>query len=51
MKESWKDTAALCPGEDALVMLRFEQFRGRYMVHCHNLEHEDHSMMSRFDVI
>jgi len=24
---------------------------GRYMVHCHNLEHEDHSMMARFDVV
>ena len=31
-------------------MLRFEQFRGRYLLHCHNLEHEDHAMMARFDV-
>jgi len=50
-ERGWKDTAALGPGEDVLVMLRFEQFRGRYMLHCHNLEHEDHSMMSRFDVV
>jgi FtsP/CotA-like multicopper oxidase with cupredoxin domain len=47
----WKDTVALQPGEEALVMLRFEQFRGRYLFHCHNLEHEDHAMMSRFDVV
>jgi spore coat protein A, manganese oxidase len=47
----WKDTVALEKGEEVLVMLRFEQFRGRYMLHCHNLEHEDHAMMSRFDVI
>ena len=50
-EKGWKDTVALETGEEALVMIRFEQFRGRYMVHCHNLEHEDHGMMSRFDVL
>jgi FtsP/CotA-like multicopper oxidase with cupredoxin domain len=50
-ERGWKDTVALERGDEALVMLRFEQFRGRYMLHCHNLEHEDHAMMSRFDVI
>ncbi len=50
-ERGWKDTVALEKGEEALAMLRFEQFRGRYMLHCHNLEHEDHAMMSRFDVI
>jgi FtsP/CotA-like multicopper oxidase with cupredoxin domain len=47
----WKDTVALDGGEEALVLIRFEQFRGRYMLHCHNLEHEDHAMMSRFDIL
>jgi FtsP/CotA-like multicopper oxidase with cupredoxin domain len=50
-ERGWKDTVGLEPGEEALVMLRFEQFRGRYLFHCHNLEHEDHAMMSRFDVV
>jgi len=50
-EKGWKDTVALETGEEALVMIRFEQFRGRYMLHCHNLEHEDHAMMSRFDVL
>ena len=49
-ERGWKDTVSLDNGEDVLVMLRCEQFRGRYMLHCHNLEHEDHAMMSRFDV-
>jgi spore coat protein A, manganese oxidase len=31
--------------------MKFENYRGRYLIHCHNLEHEDHSMMARFDVI
>jgi spore coat protein A len=50
-ERGWKDTVALQKDEEALVMLRFEQFRGRYLLHCHNLEHEDHAMMSRFDVV
>ena len=50
-ERGWKDTVALDKGEEVLVMIRFEQFRGRYMLHCHNLEHEDHAMMSRFDVM
>jgi spore coat protein A len=47
----WKDTVALEEGEDARVIMKFENYRGRYLIHCHNLEHEDHSMMARFDVI
>jgi spore coat protein A len=47
----WKDTVALEKGEDVRVIMKFESHRGRYLIHCHNLEHEDHSMMARFDVI
>jgi hypothetical protein len=24
---------------------------GKYMVHCHNLMHEDHDMMTQFEVV
>ncbi|MFM7686133.1 MAG: multicopper oxidase domain-containing protein, partial [Actinomycetota bacterium] len=24
---------------------------GKYMVHCHNLVHEDHDMMTQFEVV
>jgi hypothetical protein len=30
--------------------MRFEG-RGKYMIHCHNLVHEDHDMMSQFEVV
>jgi FtsP/CotA-like multicopper oxidase with cupredoxin domain len=50
-ERGWKDTVALDGGEEVVLLLRFEQFRGRYMLHCHNLEHEDHSMMARIDVV
>ncbi|MCY1274322.1 Spore coat protein A [compost metagenome] len=33
------------------VFLRFRDFKGKYVMHCHNLIHEDHSMMLRFDIV
>jgi spore coat protein A len=47
----WKDTVALDDGEEVEVAIRWSGYRGRYVLHCHNLEHEDHSMMARVDVI
>jgi FtsP/CotA-like multicopper oxidase with cupredoxin domain len=47
----WKDTVLLGQGEQVRVIARFKGYTGRYMMHCHNLEHEDHSMMARFDVV
>jgi len=47
----WKDTIDLAPGEGASILMRFEGYRGRYVFHCHNLEHEDMRMMANFEVI
>jgi FtsP/CotA-like multicopper oxidase with cupredoxin domain len=47
----WKDTLDLRPTEYADVAIRFENHRGRYLLHCHNLEHEDMGMMSAFEVV
>jgi spore coat protein A len=47
----WKDTVAVDMDEDVSVIAKFDGYRGRYLLHCHNLEHEDHSMMARFDVV
>jgi spore coat protein A len=44
------DTTLLGPGDQAEVFMRFREFRGRYVFHCHNIEHEDMRMMGRFDV-
>jgi spore coat protein A, manganese oxidase len=46
----WKDTVALNVGDEVVVGMRVEGFKGRYLFHCHNLEHEDRGMMARFDV-
>ena len=30
------------------VAVRFNDYRGPYLLHCHNLEHEDMAMMASF---
>jgi spore coat protein A, manganese oxidase len=47
----WKDTVDLLPHEKIRVAARFEGYRGRYVFHCHNLEHEDMHMMANFKVV
>ncbi|CRK56369.1 Multicopper oxidase [Alloactinosynnema sp. L-07] len=37
------------PADFVDVAVRFTGHTGRYLVHCHNLEHEDMVMMARFD--
>jgi FtsP/CotA-like multicopper oxidase with cupredoxin domain len=32
------------------VLVRFRDFHGKYVMHCHNVIHEDHAMMVRWDV-
>ncbi|MFD4254719.1 multicopper oxidase family protein [Amycolatopsis thermoflava] len=46
----WKDTVDLGNGDQAEVLVRFEGYRGKYVLHCHNLEHEDMMMMANFVV-
>lgn len=50
-RRGWKDTVAVGPYETVEVLVRFTHFTGRYMVHCHNLEHEDMGMMANIDVV
>ncbi|MBC7277530.1 multicopper oxidase family protein [Nocardioides sp.] len=47
----WKDTVNLGNGGRADVLVRFDGFRGKYVFHCHNLEHEDMMMMGNFEVV
>jgi len=47
----WKDTIDLRPLEVARVIARFDGYRGKYVFHCHNLEHEDMMMMANFEVV
>ncbi|MGE0743310.1 MAG: multicopper oxidase domain-containing protein [Hyphomonadaceae bacterium] len=35
---------------DMQILIRFREFMGTYMEHCHNTQHEDHSMLLRWDL-
>ncbi|MEN8172327.1 MAG: multicopper oxidase family protein [Chloroflexota bacterium] len=48
--EGWHDTVLVMPGERVKVLLKFEDFTGLYLYHCHNLEHEDMGMMRNYRV-
>ena len=47
----WKDTVRADPGMITRIIIKFEGFTGRYVWHCHILEHEDNEMMRPFDVV
>jgi len=47
----WKDTVFLGADANVRVAARFDGYRGKYVFHCHNLEHEDMMMMSNFEVV
>jgi len=46
-----KDVYALYPGDQMRIYVKFRDFLGRYVMHCHNVVHEDHAMMIRFDLV
>ena len=46
----WKDTVLVRPSESVEIALRFNS-HGNYVLHCHNLEHEDNGMMLNFNVV
>jgi FtsP/CotA-like multicopper oxidase with cupredoxin domain len=50
IEHSRKDVTELRPNSRARLFFRFRDFHGRYPLHCHNLIHEDHSMMLRWDI-
>ncbi|RMB18091.1 spore coat protein A [Haloplanus aerogenes] len=46
-----KDTVQVHPGTITRIKTRFGSHTGRYVWHCHILEHEDHEMMRPFEVV
>jgi FtsP/CotA-like multicopper oxidase with cupredoxin domain len=49
--ETMKETWYLAPGETIEVKLKFTDHIGKYVLHCHMIEHEDDGMMAQFEVI
>jgi len=46
----WKDTMLVNPSETVRLLVKFTDYTGIYLLHCHNLEHEDDGMMMNFRV-
>jgi spore coat protein A len=44
-EQGWKDTVRVDPITITRIIVKFEGFAGRYVWHCHLLEHEDNEMM------
>lgn len=47
----WKDTIRVDPGEMVTIAATFSGYTGRYVYHCHMLDHEDVDMMRPFVVM
>jgi spore coat protein A, manganese oxidase len=47
----WKDTVVVFPSELVTIIVRFDGYAGRYVYHCHMLEHEDNDMMRPYEVV
>ena len=49
--EGWKDTVLVMPGERVRLLMRFPSYKGLFLYHCHNLEHEDLGLMRNFRLV
>ena len=50
-EKGWKDTVLVMPGERVRIIMTFPEYMGLFVLHCHNLEHEDDGMMSNFEIV
>jgi FtsP/CotA-like multicopper oxidase with cupredoxin domain len=46
-----RDIATLLPGDEIKIYMHWTDFLGKYIMHCHNVVHEDHAMMVRWDIM
>jgi len=46
-----KESFLLQPGDRVLVAGHFADYTGKYAIHCHMLDHEDHGLMTQFEVV
>ena len=45
-----KDVTKVEPGEGTTLRMQFRDYLGDYLIHCHNMAHEDAFMMVRWDI-
>jgi FtsP/CotA-like multicopper oxidase with cupredoxin domain len=50
-RRRWQDTIAIPPQGSITFRTRFDNFAGDFVIHCHNLRHEDRGMMHKVRVV
>jgi FtsP/CotA-like multicopper oxidase with cupredoxin domain len=50
-EDALKETFFLDPGESVIVAGHFSDHLGKFVIHCHMLDHEDHGLMTQFEVV
>ncbi len=50
-EEGWKDVVRVSPKMATRIIARFDGYSGRYVWHCHTLEHEDNEMMRPYEIV
>jgi FtsP/CotA-like multicopper oxidase with cupredoxin domain len=47
----WRDTILVRPRQTVLMRTRYARFDGKFVIHCHILDHEDRGMMQVLEVV
>jgi FtsP/CotA-like multicopper oxidase with cupredoxin domain len=49
-KDVYRVGSEVDSSKEVTMAIRFREFLGTYMEHCHNTQHEDHAMLLRWDI-
>jgi spore coat protein A, manganese oxidase len=49
-ERGWKDVVYNGEDDNIQIIAQFKSHKGKYIIHCHNTVHEDHDMMTQYQV-
>ena len=47
----WRDTLLVPQGQPQYIYTQYKDFTGKYVYHCHILDHEDQGMMEQVEIV
>jgi FtsP/CotA-like multicopper oxidase with cupredoxin domain len=47
----WRDTLIIEKGRPERILTRYEDYKGKFVLHCHILDHEDQGMMQAVEIV
>jgi FtsP/CotA-like multicopper oxidase with cupredoxin domain len=51
VEAGWKDTVTVMPGETVRIAATFTGYTGKYVFHCHLIDHATQSMMGQMEIV